>query len=128
MEPLTLILTALAAGATAGALDSLKDAAKDKIKVAYARLHGLARQRVACRPHGELALAEYRAAPQKWEGLLSAELTETGAQSDIELIAAAKAVMELVDQQGAKSGKYAVAISNSQGVQVGDGNIQVNKF
>ena len=128
MEPVALILTALAAGASAGALDSLKDAMKDKIKATYARLHGLARQRVAGRPHGELALAEYESAPQKWEGLLTAELTEAGAECDTELIAAAKALMELVDESGAKSGKYNVTIRGSKGVQVGDGNVQVNKF
>jgi hypothetical protein len=43
-------------------------------------------------------------------------------------VAAAKALMELVDQSGAKSGKYNVTIKGSKGVQVGDGNVQVNKF
>ena len=59
MEPVTLILTALAAGVTAGALDALKDDVKEKVKAAYAKLHGLAKKRVSGRPHGELALAEY---------------------------------------------------------------------
>ena len=36
--------------------------------------------------------------------------------------------MELVDQAGAKSGKYNVTIKDSEGIQVGDGNFQVNKF
>ena len=36
--------------------------------------------------------------------------------------------MEFVDQAGAGSGKYNVTIKDSQGVQVGDRNIQVNKF
>lgn len=36
--------------------------------------------------------------------------------------------MELVDQLGAKSGKYNVTIKDSKGVQFGDGNFQVNKF
>lgn len=36
--------------------------------------------------------------------------------------------MELFDEAGAKAGKYDVSIKNSRGVQVGDGNIQVNRF
>jgi hypothetical protein len=128
MEPVTLILTALAAGTSAGALDALKDDAKEKVKAAYRKLHGLVKKRVSGRPHGELALAEYESAPQKWEGLLTAELTEAGAARDDDLVAAAKTLLELVDQSGAKSGKYNVTIKDSHGVQVGDGNFQVNKF
>ncbi len=128
MEPVTLILAALAAGASAGTLDALKDDAKEKAKAAYAKLHGLLSKRVSGRPHGELALAEYASAPQKWESLLAAELTEAGAAQDNDLVAAAKALMELVDQQGAKSGKYNVTITGSQGIQVGDGNVQFNQF
>jgi hypothetical protein len=128
MQPVTLILTALAAGASAGVLDALKDDAREKATAAYVKLRGLAGKRVVGRPHGELALAEFESAPQKWEGLLAAELTEAGAAQDDNLVAAAKVLMGLVDQSGAKSGKYNVAIKDSKGFQVGDGNVQVNKF
>lgn len=128
MEPISLILVALAAGASTGAIDALKDSAKDAAKAAYAKLRGLARKRVAGQPDGELALDRYEAAPKKWEGVLTDELTAAGAASDAELVDAAKALMELIDQAGAKSGKYNVTIQNSKGVQVGDGNFQVNKF
>jgi hypothetical protein len=128
MEPVTLILAALAAGASAGTLDALKDDVREKAKAAYARLRGLAGKRLAGRTHGELALKEYASAPQKWEGLLGAELTEAGAADDAVLAAAAKALMELVDQAGAGAGKYNVTIKDAKGVQVGDGNIQVNRF
>jgi hypothetical protein len=128
MEPVMLILTALAAGASAGVLDTLKDDVKEKATAAYANLRGLAGKRVVGRPHGELALAEFEFAPQKWEDLLTTELTEAGAAQDVDLVATAKALMELVDQAGAKSGKYTVTIRDSKGFQVGDGNAQVNKF
>lgn len=127
MEPVAVIVAALAAGASSGVLDALKDDAREKAKAAYARLHDLVGKRVSGRPHGELALAEYSSAPQKWEGLLAAELTEADAADDDDLVVAAKAFLELVDQQGAQSGKYAVTITNSKGFQIGDGNIQVNR-
>jgi hypothetical protein len=128
MDPITLIVTALAAGASAGALDALKDDVKEAAKNAYAKLRGLAGKRIAGRPHGELALAEYPSAPKKWEGLLTAELTQADAASDAGLVGAAQALMDLIDQAGARSGKYNVTIKDSKGVQVGDHGFQVNTF
>jgi hypothetical protein len=128
MDPITLIVTALAAGATAGGLDTVKDATKAAVQSAYAKLRGLAKQRVAGQPDGELALDRHEASPQKWESLLTAELTEAGAAGDADLVAAAKALMELVDSVGARAGKYNVTVANSRGVQVGDGNVQFNNF
>ncbi len=128
MDPITLIVTALAAGATAGGLDTGTDATKAAVQTAYAKLRGLAKKRIAGQPDGELALERHEASPQKWESLLTAELTEAGAAGDADLVAAAKALMELFDGAGARAGKYNVTIKNSRGVQVGDGNIQVNRF
>jgi RIP homotypic interaction motif len=128
MDPITLIVTALAAGATAGGLDTVKDATKAAIKTADAKLRGLAKQRVAGQPDGELALERHAASPQKWETLLTGELTEAGAAGDAALVAAARALMELVDAAGARAGKYNVTIANAHGVQIGDGNVQFNNF
>ena len=128
MDPVTLIVTALTAGASAGTIDALKDDAQDAAKRAYTKLRGLAQKRVAGRPDGELALERHQSAPQAWEPVLTGELTEAGAASDAGLVAAAKALMELVDGAGARVGKYNVTIKDSRGVQVGDGNIQVNRF
>lgn len=128
MEPIALIVTALAAGASAGAIDGLKENAKETAKAAYSRLRALARRRVAGRPDGELALERHEAAPQKWEVMLTDELTASRAASDVELVTAATTLMGLIDQKGAKSGKYNVTIEDSRGVQVGDGNVQVNRF
>jgi hypothetical protein len=128
MEPITLIVTALAAGASAGAIEALKDNAKEMAKAAYSKLSGLARKRVAGRPDGELALERHQTAPQRWEAVLVDELTAADAVNDAELVAAAKALMVLIDQVGAKSGKYNVTVKDSKGVQVGDGNVQVNRF
>ena len=43
-------------------------------------------------------------------------------------MSAAQALMDLLDQAGARAGKYNVKIDNSEGVYVGDGGIQVNRF
>lgn len=128
MDPTTLIVAALGAGASAGVIEALQSDVKETAKAAYARLRTLASRRVTGRPDAELALERHESAPRKWESLLAAELSEAGAGADDELVAAARAVMELVDQAGARAGKYNVTVTNSRGVQVGDHNIQVNRF
>jgi hypothetical protein len=128
MDPISLIVTALATGASAGTIDALKDGGKDAAKAAYSRLRALAKKRVAGRPDGELALERHEVDPRRWEPVLTGQLTEAGASDDADLVAAAKALMELVDEGSARSGKYIVTIKDSKGVQVGDGNIQVNDY
>ena len=124
MDPVTLIVTALAVGAASALQDGTSAAVKD----AYARLSALVRRRFAGRPKGELVLTEHEAAPHVWEAPLAAELSAAGADGDADLVAAAQAMMSLVDQAGARAGKYVVAIQGSQGVQVGDHNTQTNTF
>jgi hypothetical protein len=124
MEPVTLILTALAAGAALG----LKDTASSAVKDAYKGLKALVKKRFAGRRDGELVLARYEEEPDTWKGPLAAELTAAGADVDADLVAAAQALMSLTDEAGSRAGKYTVTVHGGQGVQVGDHNAQYNKF
>ena len=124
MDPVTLIVTALAAGAASALQDGTAAAVKD----AYVRLKVLVKKRFANHPDGELVLARHERAPQTWEAPLAAELSAAGAEGDAELAAAAQALMSLVDEAGSRSGKYVVAVRDAQGVQVGDHNTQTNTF
>jgi hypothetical protein len=128
MDPITLIVAALAAGAASGALDTVKDGAKAGVTAAYEKLRGLARKRVAGDQLGQMVLAAHENAPETYAAPLTERLTEHGAADDADLVAAAKAFMDLFDEAGARAGKYNVTIKNARGVQVGDGNIQVNRF
>jgi hypothetical protein len=124
MDPVTLIVTALAAGAAS----ALQDGASAAVKDAYTRLKALLTRRFAGRPSAELVLAEHQAAPQTWEKPLAAELSAAGAEGDADLVAAAHALMSLVDEAGSRAGKYVVTVRDSQGVQVGDHSTQTNIF
>jgi hypothetical protein len=128
MDPITLIVTALAAGASAGAIDAAKGDAKESAKTAYGKLHDLVKRRFTGNASAELALSEYQGDPETWEAPLAKKLAAADAGDDADLVAAAQALMEFVDQAGAKSGKYNVTIKDSKGVQVGDGNLQINTF
>jgi hypothetical protein len=124
MDPITLIVTALAAGAALG----MRDTASSAIKDAYTGLRALVRRRLGGRPDGELVLARHEQAPETWRAPLMAELDQAGAGNDSGLAAAAEALMRLVDEAGARAGKYAVDVRGAQGVQIGDRNTQHNVF
>ena len=129
MDPITMILTALAAGATAGAIDEFKDEVKDKVKAACGKLRDLVskRFREAGTPNAEAALAVYEEDPETYKAGFAKKLTAARAEEDEALVAAAQAVLDLLGQQG-KSSKYNVTITGSEGVYVGDHGTQTNTW
>ncbi len=124
MDPITLIVTALAAGAALGVQDTVSAMVKD----AYAGLKALVKKRLGGRPGAELVLAKHEQAPETWQAPLMAELAEAGADGDRDLIAAAKALLDLIGEAGGRAGKYTVDVRGAQGVQIGDHNRQDNVF
>jgi hypothetical protein len=124
MDPITLIVTALAAGAALGTQDTVSAMVKD----AYAGLKALVKKRLGGGPAAELVLARHEQAPETWQAPLMAELAETGADGDRDLIAAAQVLLDLVSQAEGRTGKYTVDARGAQGVQVGDHNRQDNTF
>lgn len=123
MEPVTLIVAALAAGACAGANGIASEAAKDS----YQSLKALVGRRLAGRASGEAALREHEAAPETAGDTLHAELVEIyQPDRDQELIEAARELMAILD--GACAGKYQVAVEGGRGIQIGDHNVQTNTF
>jgi len=123
MDPITLIVTALAAGAALG----LQDTASAMVKDAYAGLKALVRRRLGGDQSAELVLSRHEQAPETWQAPLMAELARAGADGDGDLIAAAKALLDLVGEAG-RAGKYTVDVRGAQGVQIGDHNRQDNVF
>lgn len=115
MDPITLIVAALAAGAASG----VKDAASSAVRDAYAGLRALVKKRLAGRADAELILARYERAPETWRAPLETELGEAGADRDSSLLAAAQALMGLLDNAGSRAGKYNVDARGSQGAQIG---------
>src|ERR1035441_8222391 len=79
MDPITLIVAALTAGASTGAIDALKDNVKDAAKAAYGKLHDLVKRRLAGNSSAEVILAEHQADPEIYAVPLAKKLTEAGA-------------------------------------------------
>src|SRR5262245_3968944 len=104
MDPITLIVTALAAGAALGAQDTMSAMVKD----AYTGLKGLVRKRLGGGPDAELVLARHEQDPEAWQPPLMAELAKTGAGGDRDLVAAAQALLDLIGEADRQPGKYTV--------------------
>jgi hypothetical protein len=120
MDPISLIVAALAAGASA----ALKDTTQQGVKDAYAGLKSLLKRKLAGEPPVEEAIEEHERAPDAWKEPLRERLGETGVGEDEEVIRKAQELLALVDPAGARAGKYNVTISGSKGIVVGD-NAQV---
>jgi len=135
MDPITLILAALAAGAAAGG----KDLANNAIKDAY---HGLktllmARfQKQASERGGTDAvhvdpvavLQAHETRPDTWAAPLSDVLEESRAAYDEDILRAARVLLEQADPHGTAAGKYRLDLRGAQGVQVGDHGQMTNTF
>jgi hypothetical protein len=124
VDPLTLILSALVAGVSAGAKDTVSTVVGD----AYAGLKALVLRRFRGRPAGELALEKLAEDPDAWQPALKAELARSGTAEDQAVVEAAQQVLSLVDAEGTKAGRYVVDARGAQGVQIGDQNTQTNTF
>lgn len=124
MDPITLIVAALAAGASTGLGDTVSQAIKD----AYGALKSLMRKGLKDRPDGDLVLERHEKAPDTWREPLMSELELAGV-ADADAVALAQQLLELVwAENPAARGKYNVDIGSGQGIQVGDHGAQHNVF
>ncbi|MDQ3987600.1 MAG: hypothetical protein M3291_00060 [Actinomycetota bacterium] len=112
MNPSSIIVGALAAGAATG----LTDTATTAVNNAYTGLRELVRRRFAAVPAGETALVEHEKAPEVWQAPLAAALEATGADSDEHIIEAAQRVLALVEES--RAGGQSVRVIGSQDPQV----------
>jgi hypothetical protein len=119
MTGVELIVAALAAGATAG----LSTATGTAIGDAYTGLKRLLSRRLAGHRGAPEALDAHETEPGVWQARLGADLVDSGADADADVLAAARQLLALVD-----GAKYRVDLREARGVQVGDGNTQTNTF
>jgi hypothetical protein len=140
VDPISLIVAAVAAGAAAG----LKDSAADAVRQAYAGLKRLLLER-----HGvDVGAVERKPDSEAKQASLKEDLTDTGAADDVELRDAARRLIEAVaehdpaaaravgvdledvsaafirvgdvDVQGAATGLRGRRVNVAGGIQVGD--------
>jgi hypothetical protein len=120
MDPLSLVMSALAAGASAALTDTAGQAVKD----AYTGLRDLLKRKLVDQPLAREVIEKHEEAPEVWDKPVQQELGESGVAEDEEVLQAAQQVMEAADPEGAQAGKYNVSISGGKGIVVGD-NVNV---
>jgi hypothetical protein len=105
MDPISLILAALVAGAAKTAGDVAQDA--------YSGLKALIKHKFESQGKSDSAiiLDKYEQKPEKTKPLLEDELTEIGADKDEEIIKLAQKLMEQLNPQAAAEGKFSVQIA-----------------
>jgi hypothetical protein len=96
MDPITLILTALVAGAAKAAGDTIPDA--------YKGLKALIQKKFAGKPEAEMALAKHEEKPKVWEEPLKDALVEAGVDKDEEILKAAQELLKQLKPQDASPG------------------------
>lgn len=118
MEPISLIIGALAAGAVAGAQATASEAVKDS----YQGLRTLIQRKLADKPSAEIVLTKHEEKPEVWQEPLKAELIEAAADQDQAIINAAQKLMALVNPnpQQTAMGKYINQAEKIQGVVQGE--------
>lgn len=114
-----LIVAALAAGASAGMAATANSAVQDAYRVLKERLRTL----FVDRPEAQGKLYADKIEPSQWQELLGADLIESGAAADPDVLAAARALLDA--QQPTVSVHVA---GNVYGQQIGPGGIQVSYF
>ncbi len=116
MDPVSLVLTALATGAAAAA----KDTASQGVKDAYAGLKTLVLKRFEKKPQAEMALEEYEKDEDIWKKPLQKALVEAGADQDEAIIRESQKVLKLVNPQQVAQGKFNIQIGEGKGIIIGD--------
>ena len=122
MDPISTIVTALVAGATASA----KDTASDAIKDAYSGLKSIIKKKFGGDAMAESTLEAHAKDSDTWEKPLNKALSDSEVDKDQEIIEAAKALLEQTNELD--SGKYNLNIQcNVSGMVQGDNaNVTMN--
>src|SRR5437870_4302747 len=121
MDPLTVIMAALLAGAAASAETTASAAVKD----AYNGLKTLVQRRFKGKPESQLALSKHEEKPEVWESPLKEALRESDAHQDDEIVKAAQELLGLMNLQPPTIMKYKAEIAGNVGSFIQGDNAQV---
>ena len=107
MDPISLIITALVAGATAAS----KDIAGQAVKDAYKGLKDLIKNKFKSEPKAQMVLEEHETDPEAYEVPLKKKLAESGADKDEAIIKAAQELLKQEKPEEFKAGKFNTQIA-----------------
>ncbi|WP_433722326.1 hypothetical protein ACQP0C_21170 [Nocardia sp. CA-129566] len=123
MDPLTIIVTALIAGAAAGGSDAASAAVRDGYAAIRSRIG-----RVAGDSETQTAIEANDVAPGTNIAEVRAALARAQAGDDEQLRAAAVELLSQLPSDRVDQARIRIDVSDAQGVQIGDHNTQSNTF
>ena len=112
MEPISLILAALVAGAAKAAGDAAPDA--------YKGLKALIKRKFAGEAKAEMVLEEHEQDPETYEAPLKKKLAEAGADKDQEILEKAQELLKQLKPEEAAAGKFNINVAGDIKGIVGD--------
>jgi hypothetical protein len=115
MDPVSLVVAALSAGAAAAA----KDTAAQVVKDAYEALKALVKRKVAGDPGAAEALDRHEDSPAVWDKRLRQAL-DAPDRVDNQVVVSAQRLLALLDAAGSRQGKYQVTVTGGKGTVIGD--------
>jgi hypothetical protein len=126
VDPISIIVAALVAGAATGATGVATDAISD----AYKALKGVLQRAFSKKGdfEAEKVLDELEKDPGATEDTLRSKLADQEIDKEADVVAAARNLLAKADPDGYAAGKYNVSVSGGQGVIVGDAATQTNTF
>ncbi|MBD2576109.1 hypothetical protein [Oscillatoria sp. FACHB-1406] len=95
MEPISMIIAALGAGAIA----ATKDTAETAVKDAYQALKTLIKKKFEGEPKAEMVLEEHETDPETYNAPLKKKLAEAGVDKDAAILQAAQELLNQVKEQ-----------------------------
>ena len=117
IDPVSLIIAALVAGASASA----KDVAGMAVKDAYSTLKDLIKRKFVDSKKAEETLANHEEDPDTYEKPMKKVLQQSGADQDQQIIQAAEQLLQQAGSQGLSAGKFNPHFYGSVGrVAMGD--------
>ena len=126
MDPITMIVTALVTGLSAGLSDTAEKIIPELFNAFKARLAA----KVSGKPDAENALQAVTNKPESEprQAVLKEELELLEAEKDEKLLELAQAVLQKADPAGAQAGKYNIKVYGGQGITIGDHAQVTNTF
>jgi hypothetical protein len=122
MDPITIIVAALAAGAAKGLTDTTTAAVGDL----YTQLRSAIQKKFQGNAAAQTVLDEYVKDPDTYAKPMAKQIAANTVEADEHILDLAQAILENTDPAGSSKGKYNIDARGVRNLQAGDHGVQHN--
>jgi hypothetical protein len=134
MDPISLVVTALIAGATSAAKDTASQAVKDayqglkQVIIEQWKKNSNVEDEKEAEMQASIHLKNFTKQPENYQSMIKDELIEHIKTPDPKLLELSNALVELVKNTDPQNKIFNTNIKEAKGLQIGDNNNQTNTF